>query len=131
MHGVDAAPLLAIRCLSMPIQVWRAPMSLDDVRRLAGELFGDFVKAVVDVRQGSMAIGAELHADAEALLIEQGSRQADLWGINIYPDRSPEERVEFDSMINVRPAQRNRSRWVEDEATRRQIQQIVGRLLDA
>jgi hypothetical protein len=89
------------------------------------------VKAVVDVRQELMAIGGELHADEEAVLIEQGSRQADLWGINIFPARPPAERVEFDSMINVRPAQGNRSRSVEDAATRRRIQEIVTRLVGA
>jgi hypothetical protein len=113
----------------VPIQVRRAPMPLEELQRLAREQFGDFVKAVVDVHQGLMAIGGELHADGEALLIEQGARPADLWGINIYPDRSPDERVEFDSMINVRPAQRNRSRSVEDAGTRRQIQEIVTRLI--
>jgi hypothetical protein len=115
----------------VPIQVWRASMPLEALQRLAREQFGDFVKAVVDVHQGLMAIGAELHADEEALLIEQGARQADLWGINIYPDRSPDERVEFDAMINVRPAQGNRSRRVEDPLTRRQIQEIVTRLIGA
>ena len=104
-------------------------MPLEALRRLAQEQFGDFVKAVVDVHQGLMAIGGELHADEEALLIEQGARPVDLWGINIYPDRSPDERVEFDSMINVRPAQGNRSRSVEDAAMRRHIQDIVTRLV--
>lgn len=104
-------------------------MPLGDLQRLAREQFDDFVKAVVDVRQGLMAIGGELHADEESLLIEQGARQADLWGINIYPDRPADERVEFDSMINVRPAQGNRSRSVEDAATRRQIQEIATRLI--
>jgi hypothetical protein len=113
----------------MPIQVARAPIPLEDLQRLAREQFGDFVKAVVDLRQGLMAIGGELHADEESLLIEQGARQTDLWGVNIYPDRPPDERVEFDSMINVRPAQGNRSRSVEDAATRRQIGEIVTGLI--
>jgi hypothetical protein len=104
------------------------PIALDDLRQLAGDQFGDFVKAVVDVQQGVMAIGGELHADEEALLIEQGARQADLWGINIYPDRDPPERVEFDSMINVRPAQGNRSRSVDDPRIQQRIQEIVARL---
>lgn len=115
----------------MAIEIWRAPGSLADLRRLAQDQFGDFVKAVVDVGGEVMAVGGELHADAEALLIEQGSRQADLWGINLHPDLPPEARVEFDSMINVRPAQGNRSRGVEDPALRRRIQAIVTRLLGA
>ena len=76
-----------------------------------------------------MAIGGELHADEEATLLDEGARQADLCGINLYPDRPVEEMVEFDSMINVRPSQSNRSRGVEDPTVRRQIQVIVERLV--
>lgn len=72
-----------------------------------------------------MAIGGELHADEEALLIEQGSRQADLWGINLYPDNPIESMVEFDSMINIRPSQGNKSRGVQDERIRAVILKMV------
>jgi hypothetical protein len=113
----------------MPIVIVSAPVSLDELRRMAAEQFGDFVKAVVDVQRGVMAIGGELHADEEALLLQQGARQADLWGINLYPDRSAAELVEFDSMINVRPSRGNRSRGVEDAAVRRRILDIVARLV--
>jgi hypothetical protein len=75
--------------------------------------------------------GGELHADEEALLLEQGSGQVDLWGINIYPDRVGTDRIEFDSMINVRPSQGNRSRSVEDPALRQQIVNVVTRLIGA
>lgn len=112
----------------MPMQIVSTPITRDDLRRIAGEQFGDFVKAVVDVQRGVMAIGAELHADEEALLIQQGARQTDLWGINLYPDGP--ELVEFDSMINVRPSQGNRSRGVEDAAIQRLIQDVVGRLIE-
>jgi hypothetical protein len=115
----------------MAIQIVREPITLDEVRSLARGQFGDFVKAVVDVRLAVMAIGGELHADEEAFLIEQGSRQADLWGINIYPDRVGEDRIEFDSMINVRPSQGNRSRSVEDPAIRKQIVNVVTGLISA
>ena len=70
-----------------------------------------------------------MHADEEATLLDEGARQADLWGINLYPDRPVEEMVEFDSMVNVRPSQSNRSRGVEDPTVRRQIQVIVERLV--
>src|SRR5216117_184028 len=76
----------------MAIQIVREPIALDELRSLAHGQFGEFVKSVVDVRLGVMAIGGELHADEEALLIEQGGHQADLWGINLYPDRRSEER---------------------------------------
>ena len=113
----------------MAVQIVREPITLDELRSLAQGQFGEFVKAVVDVRRGVMAIGGELHADEEALLIEQGARQADLWGINLYPDRVGTDRIEFDSMINVRPSQGNRSRSVEDPALRQQIVNVVTRLI--
>jgi hypothetical protein len=115
----------------MTIQIVRQPITPDEVRALARGQFGDFVKAVVDVRLGMMAVGGELHADEEAFLIERGARQADLWGINLYPDREGTDRIEFDSMINLRPSQGNRSRSVEDPALRQQIENIVTRLLGA
>mgnify|MGYP001585071664 CR=1 FL=1 len=76
-----------------------------------------------------MAVGGELHADEEALLLEQGSRQQDLWGINFYPEKNGDGFVEFDSMINIRPSQNNRSRSVEDAATREKILAIVHQLV--
>ena len=115
--------------LLMPMQIVSAPITCDELRTIAEQQFGDFVKAVVDVQRGVMAIGAELHADEEALLIQQGARQADLWGINLYPDRARDELIEFDSMINVRPSQGNRSRGVDDAAVQRMIRDIVGRLV--
>lgn len=115
----------------MPISILivREPVTLDELRSLARAQFGEMIKAVVDVQQGVMAIGGELHADEEAVLLDEGSRQSDLWGINLYPDAAAAERVEFDSMINVRPAQGNRSRSVEDAARRERIQEIVNRLV--
>ena len=99
------------------IEIVREPIELAHVRNLAESLFGDLVKAVVDVERGIMAIGGELHADEEAVLLDDGGRQEDLWGINLYPDSvGQRDFVEFDSMINVRPRLLNNSRSVEDGA---------------
>jgi hypothetical protein len=87
------------------------------------------VKAVVDLGRGVMAIGGELHSDEEAALLEDGSRQLELWGINLYPGDLAEGFIEFDSMINVRPAQNNRSRSVEDPEVRKRILQVVHELV--
>jgi hypothetical protein len=113
----------------VPIRVVTEPIRVDELRALAQEQFGDFVKAVVDVGRGVMAIGGELHADEEAVLLQDGARQADLWGINLHPDRAGLEFIEFDSMINVRPAQGNRSRGVDDAAVRERIAGVVGALV--
>ena len=87
------------------------------------------VKAVVDIEGGIMAVGGELHADEEAALIDDGSQQSNLWGINLYPEMGEPDWIEFDSMINVRPSQGNRSRDVENESTRSAIRTVVSRLV--
>ena len=83
------------------------------------------VKAVIDVEKEIMAVDAELHADEEAFLLEKGSRQENLWGINIYPEMPENERIEFDSMINLRPSQENRTRGVDAPEIRQKIIEIV------
>jgi len=99
-----------------------------ELASMAERQFGDMIKAVVDVSRRVMAIGGELHADDEGVLLDDGSRQQDLWGINLYPGENDEDWIEFDSMINVRPSQGNRSRDVEDEALRKSIRDIVDEL---
>ena len=90
-------------------------------------MFGDMVKAVVDVDREIMAVDAELHSDLEAVLLENGSKQKDLWGINFYPDLTGEDFVEFDSMINMRPSQGNTSRGVDNKEIRGKIIEIVNK----
>jgi hypothetical protein len=111
------------------MRIVRQPIARSDLAGLADAQFGDMVKAVVDVSRGVMAIGAELHSDEEAALLDDGSRQTDLWGINLYPNEAGEGWIEFDSMINVRPSQNNRSREVEDEERRDAIRRIVRALV--
>ena len=112
-----------------PLRIVRSALSRADLATLAEGQFGDMVKAVVDVARGVMAIGGELHADEEAALIDDGSRQSDLWGINLYPAEHGSGWIEFDSMINVRPAQGNRSRDVADERVRDAIRRVVSALV--
>jgi hypothetical protein len=112
----------------MVIRVIRDTILRDELTEIAKQQFGDMVKAVVDVEQGIMAIGGELHSDEEAILLDQGSAQRHLWGINLYPDKPLNEWIEFDSMINVRPSGGNRSRYVESQEAREVITRIVNRL---
>jgi hypothetical protein len=106
-----------------------APISLPDLKVMAESRFGNLVKAVVDVERKIMALDGELHADEEALLLENGSRQENLWGINLYPEMEGPDRVEFDTVINIRPSQRNLSRGVDDHAIRENIISIVAGLV--
>ena len=112
----------------MPCLV-RTPIPLADVIDVAQRRFGDMAKAAVDVSRGVMAIGGELHSDEEALLLEDGSVQADVWGINIYPAEAGDAWIEFDSMINVRPSANNRTRGVDDPAMQARIRRVVDSLI--
>ncbi len=114
---------------SMEIRVIRDAILRDELTAMAKLQFGDMVKAVIDVDQGIMAIGGELHSDEEAMLLDQGSAQRNLWGINLYPDKPLDEWIEFDSMINVRPSGGNRSRSVESAEIREAVTGIVNRLV--
>ena len=105
------------------------PVSMDELHQMAAGRFGDMVKAVVDIRRGILLLDAEMHADQEAELLAGGSEQLDLWGINLYPDLAEDEWLEFDSMINLRPSSGNRSRGVDDAATRETISDLVSRLV--
>ena len=100
-----------------------------ELLEMAEKMFGNLVKAVVDVEKGIMAIDAELHADAEAYLLENGSNQRNLWGINLYPEVHGDDFIEFDSMTNLRPSQGNRSRGVEDIKIQEQIKEVVSKLI--
>jgi len=112
------------------VRIVREPIRVAALAAMAPRMFGDLVKAVVDVDRGVMAIDGELHADEEAMLLADGSRQAALWGINLRPGSfgSP-ELVEFDSMINLRPGAGNRSRGVDDPALRDRVIAVVARLV--
>jgi Icc-related predicted phosphoesterase len=112
------------------IKIVTSPISKKDLKKSAHETFVSLVKAVVDIEQNIIAIGGDLHADEEAILIEKGSNQKDLWGINIYPEKPEIEWIEFDSMINIRPSQGNRSRSVEDQEIRDKIMKIVKNLIN-
>ncbi|HRC43034.1 MAG TPA: DUF5674 family protein [Nitrospira sp.] len=113
----------------MEIIIVRTSVTKAELTAMATQQFGDMVKAVVDVEQSLMAIGGELHSDEEAMLLEQGSLQKNLWGINLYPERPAEEWIEFDSMINVRPSGGNRSRYLERPEIRQAVTTIVNRLV--
>jgi hypothetical protein len=105
------------------------PISFDDLRALAQERFGDMVKGVVDLRRAVLLLDADMHADQEAELLADGSALRDLWGINLYPDSTGAEWLEFDSMINLRPSLGNRSRGIDDPGTRGEVTALIERLV--
>lgn len=111
------------------MKILSQPIKHSDLNNMLPGYFGDMIKAVVDVKQGILGLDAELHADIVKELLTQGSTQADLWGINLYPEIKGEDFIEFDSLLNIRPHQGNRSRDVQDPALRKQIIDIVNSLI--
>ena len=99
-------------------------ISREELKELAHELYGDIIKAVVDVRQGILGVGGELHVDIQSQLIEkENSRGEDTWGINLYLEKSGEEFIEFDSMINLKPLLGNKTRGVGDVEIQNKIRE--------
>ncbi len=111
------------------IMILDRKIELRELRRLARAYFDDMVKYVVDVRRRVVAVGGELHADGERLLLEEGSHQADLWGANYYPGRGKKDCLEYTALINIRPAEGNRSMEIADEALRERVRLITFELI--
>ena len=111
------------------MQLVEKKISREDLIKISGNHQDDFVKAVVDLEKEIMVIDSALHSDEEMFLLDNGSVQNDLWGINIYPNRSADRLVEFDSMINIRPRDKNRTRGVDNPQIRIKIIEIVGNLI--
>jgi hypothetical protein len=114
----------------MTTKIVRDQITPDELRELAHDMYGDIIKAVVDVEQEIMGVGGELHVDIQSILIEQaGSKGDKTWGINFYLDKTGDDFVEFDSMINLKPALGNKSRWVEDALIQNKIKEIVNKIV--
>ena len=114
----------------MRIQFIETPITSQQLQELADENYGTMIKGVVDVRKNVLALGGELHADGEALLLQKGSAQKDLWGFNVHLDRAKDDRLEFTAFVNIRPSDGNRSLEIEDDQLREAIQGIVDALVE-
>ena len=111
------------------IVVTAEPLDPSVIRVLVDRFFTDMVKYVADVRRGVLAVGGELHADAEGVLLEAGSRQEDLWGANYYPGAGEAGCIEFTSLINIRPSQDNPSMEIQSEKVRERVRSLTFRIL--
>lgn len=111
------------------MKVVEKKISIREIKEMAKRMFGILVKAVVDVEKEIMVINAELHADEEQYLLQRGSRQENLWGINLYLEKNGDEFIEFDSMINLKPSQGNYSRGIDDPKIQKKIIRIVNKLV--
>lgn len=110
--------------MSTPIIIPDHPLSLQDLEEFRGNPFDTMIKFVADLRLNRLALGGEMHADSEEALLAQDSHQEDLWGGNLYPWEA-RPRIEYTSLINIRPSQRNRSIEISDANLRAQMTSVV------
>jgi len=111
------------------MKIVKEQITIEELKEITKKMFGNLVKAVVDIEKEIMAVDAELHVDLEQLLIEQGLESKNLWGINIHPQKNGDDFIEFDSMINLKPAFDNRTRGIESSEIREKIIKIVNNLV--
>ncbi len=112
------------------MKIVKEQISLEELKKMSEKMFGNIVKAVVDIEKEIMVVDAGMHADQETLLLENGSNQNNLWGINLHPEeKDTEDWIEFDSMVNLRPSWGNKSRGVDDPKIQEIIKRIVNRLV--
>jgi hypothetical protein len=105
------------------------PTSLSGIQSDHAHFFQDLVKIVVDLKRNVMALDGEMHADLEQTLLENGSAQKDLWGANLYFNKTKDSFIEHTSLINIRPSQDNRSMEVEDPYIRKQMEHLIHQLI--
>lgn len=113
----------------MEIVVAKEPISQETLSALANEWYLSLVKGVADIERGVVALGGEWHMDANTRLIEDGSEQKNLWGFNVYPEKTGNAAIEYISLINIRPAQGNRSMEIESEETRAAVRRAVAGII--
>lgn len=109
----------------MEILIVRAPVDAPTLESLAKEWHQTLVKGVADIKTGLVALGGEWHIDANNRLIEEGSEQKNLWGFNIYPKEKGDAAIEYNSLINIRPMQDNRSMEITSEETRNSVRKVA------
>jgi len=115
----------------MEIKIIKTPISKQQLVEIAEGQFGELTKAVIDIEQEIMAVGGELHSDAEIELAEkENSKREYTWGVNLWPKRPKEAWIEFDSVINIKPSFGNRSRDVEDPETKAKVKSVINKLIN-
>jgi len=112
-----------------PISIVRKKITNKALRKFIGNPFTEMVRCVVDIEQNIVALGGELHVDAEQLLLEEGSCQEDLWGANIYPDAPPSDRIDYTALMNIRPSQDNRTMEIQDKTIRDRMKAVIKKLI--
>jgi len=111
----------------MDIRIIKDKVSKNELPDIAKEFYVNMVKGAVDVENEIMALGGEYHVDANMVLIEHDSRQDNIWGFNLYLEKESDDWIEYVSLINIRPADGNRSMFIENKQLRDKIKEIINK----
>jgi|SRR3989338_541689 len=114
----------------MTIKIVKERIKRSELKELAKEIFGDMVKGTADIKRGVMALGGELHIDSNELLVRDGSAQSDVWGFNLYPEERGAGFIEYNSLVNIKPALGNRSPDIKDEGIKEKIAVVVAKFVE-
>ncbi len=114
---------------TLRLKIISGEITIKELEKMTKKMFGNLVKAVVDIEKEIMAVDGELHADEMELLVENGSKHENLWGINFYPEVKTDDWIEFDSMINLKPLLGNRTRGVDNPEIKEKILKIVSKIV--
>jgi len=116
--------------MNQDIKIIKERISENELRLFLNKPFVDIIKFVVDVEKEIIALGGEMHADAEQILLENNSEQKNLWGGNIYPEAQGRVRIEYESFINIRPSQNNRSMEIEENELKEKIKNVLEKIIN-
>lgn len=112
------------------MKIVKNTIEITKMKEMAAKMHGELVKVIVDIEKNIIAVDAPMHSDLLELLVqEENSEPQNLWGINIHPDKTGEDFIEFDSMMNLKPGLGNKSRYVENPETREKIIQIIDKIV--
>ena len=112
------------------MKIVKDKIEISELKEMAENMHGNLVKVMVDIEKEVIALDAPLHSDLMEYLIEEGhSESQNLWGINIYPEKQGDDFIEFDSMMNLKPALGNKTRGIEKEEIREKIKKIINRIV--
>lgn len=84
--------------------------------------FDVYIKTVIDIEKKICSAGADRHFESESILLEQGSKQSDIWGGGI--DLETKE-IDFNSFINIRPSHNNQSNEIQDLEIRKKYEKLT------
>lgn len=114
----------------MVIKLYETTAPISELRQLANDIYADMVKAVVDIQLKVIAVGGLMHADWEQFLLDRGSKQEKLWGFNIFPDKASKYRLQYNSLINIRPRDGNLKPDIQNEDLKNKIKNIVDAIIN-